>query len=302
MTSNAPVKVWILIVNYNSGEDCILCLQSLLKSDFQDFGIVIVDNHSTDSSLAELEQFFRLHLPESMILDSRALDENTFRQTRLVLVRHHLNPGFASGNNVALKWLQEQNAWIWLLNPDIQVDPSTISFLLQDAGEDKNQIIGTRVFSSQNPEKLLHTGAWKINWFAGNVSPVKAPDQPFDYIYGGSLFTHAENFKKYGLLPEEYFLYWEETDWCFRLSGAGVKLKISSLARVFDRVGGSIGRGYLAFFYYTLNSLRFVKKQKPEMVKWVIISNVFRVLKKLFFLRFKQARGIWSGTVAFLKL
>jgi GT2 family glycosyltransferase len=277
-----------------------LCVKSLLNSDFQEFGVIVVDNFSKDDSPLKLGTFFSEDL-HGIWLKSRDLNSSIFEQTRFLFVEHHQNAGFAAGNNLVLKYLQNLDVWIWLLNPDIQVDKSTLSCLLKDAGEGKNQIIGTNVFSQKSPDQLLHIGAWKINWFSGTVSPVLKMGDSFDYLYGGSLFTHADNFLKFNLLPENYFLYWEETDWCYQLSQAGIAQKISGSARVYDRVGGSVGRGYLAFYYYTLSSLKFMKKFKPQMIKWVLFFNFFRFLKKLISFNLSQAKGIWKGSLEFLK-
>jgi GT2 family glycosyltransferase len=269
-----------------------------LNSDFQEFGIVVVDNFSIDDSVLKLQAFFTEHL-EGNQLESKNLNQSAFEQTRFLFVEHFQNSGFAAGNNVALQYLQHQDVYIWLLNPDILVEKTTLSCLLKESGGQKNQIIGTQVFSQKEPRKLLHLGAWKINWYSGTVSPVRQMGSKFDYIYGGSLFTHSDNFLKFNLLSENYFLYWEETDWCIGLSQAGIEQKIATSAKVYDRVGGSVGRGFLAFYYYTLSSFKFMQKYRPNMIKWLIFLNFLRVLKKLIFCNLNQARGIWKGTISF---
>ena len=66
-------------------------------------------------------------------------------------------------------------------------------------------------------------GGGKINFNSGTITMLKTKDQvaEMDFVSGGSLFTHAANYKTLGLLPEDYFLYWEETDWCYRAKTNG---------------------------------------------------------------------------------
>ena len=78
-----------------------------------------------------------------------------------------------------------------------------------------------------------------------------------DFISGGCLFTHAINFKRNGLLPEKYFLYWEETDWCYHARKKGCLLNVCTAAVCYDKISTIIGKGYLANYYYTINGLRF---------------------------------------------
>ena len=85
-----------------------------------------------------------------------------------------------------------------------------------------------------------------------------------DYISGGSLFTHINSFNDLGLLPEEYFLYWEETDWCYRAKKKGYELRLCEKAVCYDKVSSSIGKSFLADYYYTRNGLFFLSKFKKS--------------------------------------
>jgi len=261
---------------------------------------ILVDNHSTDNSVKVLTDFFHQELSESQVFDGKVSETFTYKKGGYVLFLNKQNRGFAAGNNVVLEHLRHWDCLVWLLNPDIEVAPNAMEKLVHAMEGNQNQLLGTRVFSMTNPEKLLHRGGFQINWNMGTVHAIKEPNQSPDYVYGGSLFTHSSSFKIVGLLPEHYFLYWEETHWCMDASRLGYSISLLQDAHVFDKVGGSIGRGYLAFYYYTFNSLRFFAHFRPQKLPLLIVLNFVRVLKKVLELKFQAARGIWNGNLDFI--
>jgi GT2 family glycosyltransferase len=102
-------------------------------------------------------------------------------------------------------------------------------------------------------------------------------------------------------LPEEYFLYWEETDWCYRARQAGFQLAVCPTAICYDKVGTSIGRGFTAEYYYTRNGLMFVSRYQPGKIPFVFFFSFFRLLKRSLSGRWDRAKGIREGIKAYLK-
>ena len=261
---------------------------------------LLVDNYSTDDSAKVLTAYFQQELPESQVLDGRVSETFAFKKGGHILFLNKENRGFAAGNNVLLEHLRHWNCLVWLLNPDIEVAPNAMEKLVLAMANNHNQLLGTRVFSMANPQQLLHRGGFQINWNLGTVHEIKDPNQVPDYVYGGSLFTHSNSFNLVGLLPEQYFLYWEETHWCMDASRLGYTISLLPDAHVYDKVGGSIGRGYLAFYYYTFNSLRFFGHFRRQKLPLLIVFNFLRVLKKVLGVKFPAARGIWKGNLDFI--
>lgn len=294
-------NVLVLILNYNGANDAIACVQSVLKSDYRNFTIALVDNFSTDDSLSVLNQNFSRLGSAFTFLYSSEVEKLDFLPGQTYLVANHENRGFAAGNNLVLNHILNWDSLVWLLNPDITVEPQTLKNLVKDMGANNSKVLGNKVYSMTESDRLLHVGGGIVDWKSATVRPAKDNSQPLDYIYGGSLFTHCSLFRQFGLLPEHYFLYWEETDWCYTLKLAGIPLELSPNARVFDKVGGSIGRGRFAFYYYTLNGLRFVTKFKPEMKYSVVFFNCVRIIKRLLSFQFQIATGILAGTIDYFR-
>ena len=95
-------KILVILVNWNGKEDTLECLRSLQSVSYKNFTPVVVDNGSTNDSVAVIRKEF----PEVPIFETGE------------------NLGFAGGNNVALSWgLKKRFDWFLLLNNDTVVDP-----------------------------------------------------------------------------------------------------------------------------------------------------------------------------------
>jgi GT2 family glycosyltransferase len=311
-------KVYILIVNYNGWEDIIECLESVLRLDYADFQVVVVDNNSSNNSVAyikkwaageicmwngsdnPLQHIFAKPLPKPLAYNyyeyKQALpDAIAINSAKLTIIQAGTNGGFASGNNIFIRSVLQQDAYIWLLNPDMVVENDTLRNLVNCNSKHSTEVVfGSVIKDYLQPEHLLIYGGAKMNHFTGTITFTKNQEQEkvMDYIHGGSLFTHLRNFKTVGLLPEEYFLYGEETDWCYQARQQGVKLSVCSHAICYDKVSTSIGKGYMAEYYYTLNSLKFHKKYKKKYIPFILISNGLRICKRFFKLETDKIRAI----------
>lgn len=314
-------KVYIVIVNYAGWQDTIDCLESLSRSRYAHFQVAVVDNHSPNDSVARIRQWLDRRaaapaetaqpttdapLPLTYALcDGATLDKTTLATTdqRVLLIQAPRNGGFAAGNNVFLRLLEDEDAYVWLLNPDMTVEPDTLPALVAEATRRPREVVvGCVVRSFHNPAQVLEFGGSRINFLTGTASTVTSPEDVhrIDYISGGTFFTHAGNFKRYGLLPEKYFLYWEETDWCYGAHRQGLVFAVCASAVCYDKIGTSIGRGFLAEYYYSLNALRFMKKYAPGYIPGVLFFNVFRMGKRLVQGKFDRMRAISKASLDFL--
>jgi GT2 family glycosyltransferase len=294
-------RVLVLTVHYKAYEDCLQCMESLQNSSYRNWMHLVLDNASPDDSPQRLSSYFQIRGFPVLESSSLACDFPAFESGKTFLIRHPENRGFAAGNNEVLRYWKNRDCFIWLLNPDVRVSQNTMQLLVDALRENPAQVLGCSVYSWRNPEKYLHAGGFRINWFSGSVHPVMFCEDSCDYIYGASLFTHSRAFLDAGLFPEDYFLYWEESHWCLLARGKGYALRLISGAKVYDRVGGSTGRGFLAFYYYSRNGLRFMAKFRPGNARRIIALNVLRALFRWITFRPEAAKGIWVGTVDFIK-
>jgi len=300
-------KVYMIIVNYKNWEDTRDCLESLLHSDHSEFTVIVTDNASGNGSLetlaawAEKRMGYRLFLRGEWERGEFAVAD----LPRLVLLQNDCNKGFAEGNNVAIRALLRENAYVWLLNPDMTVEKNTLSALIAyAAGGPFKAITGAVIRAFEAPHPIHLYGGGRINWRAGTVEMLRSEaDLPrLDYISGGSLFTHTAHFNEIGLLPEEYFLYWEETDWCSRAKALGYRLQVCPDAVCYDKISTTIGRGFMADYFYTRNGLLFLSKFKKDPAGTAMALTFLRFIKRVTTGKWKRAWGVYKGYRSFLKM
>lgn len=237
----------VVIVNYRTPGLVIDCLHSLAYQLEPGWRVLLVDNASGDDSVARFEAARQAHGWEPW----------------LDIVAHHENRGFAAGNNVALRRLiteAEPAEYFLLLNPDTIVRPGGISALVEFM-EERPQvgIAGSRLEERDGtPQRSAFRfpslpGEWENGLRLGIMSrllqrwvvapPVREDAHPSDWLSGASMLVRREVFETIGLLDEEYFLYYEETDFCLRTRRAGWECWYVPESRVVHLVGQSTGVG-----------------------------------------------------------
>jgi GT2 family glycosyltransferase len=299
--------VYIIILNYKNWHDVAECLESIFLSDYHDFTIIVVDNDSGNDSLQHLmvwadgKELGYRHFDRKDWSDETVNPDN-LRQ--LNFLQNDVNNGFAAGNNLALRALLKENACIWLLNPDMVIQQNTLSELVAFAGRHPfKSIIGSVIKQYEPPHDIHLYGGGHVNFNTATVTLAKkAGDIPgIRYVSGGALFSHAAHFNDIGVLPEEYFLYWEETDWCYRAAAEGYAMLVCPTAVCYDKISTTIGRSFLADYYYTRNGLLFLRKYKGKISPMVFVFVFFRFLKRVASGRWGRAKGVYKGALSFLK-
>jgi GT2 family glycosyltransferase len=207
-------QVTIAVVSLNTRELLAACLRSVLESRGVTFDLHVVDNGSRDGS------------PEMVAADFPAIH----------LVRNPTNRGFAAANNMAIR--QATGRYVLLLNPDTEIRPDTLEAMVafMDAHPEVG-ICGPRImfpdgrFQScgyrfptllSEIRQSRHVDA-VLRVIVGQEPPLVVQDGPFevDWVDGACLLIRREVIAQVGALDEQYFLYAEELDWCFRVRKAG---------------------------------------------------------------------------------
>jgi len=309
--------IYIIILNYKKWQDTLECLESVFRSSYKDYSVIVIDNDSQNSSLehlmrwadkstgneesASVHSFGYTYLRREDITDP--ISSTAF--SRLTFIQNNINAGFAGGTNIALRALQDLDAYVWLLNPDMVVTENTLAELAGFAIQQPlTAITGAAIKSYSGNRGLLFYGGFKVNFLSATVSLIKEAGSfhRLDYISGGCLFTHTSNLRKIGLLPEEYFLYWEETDWCYRAKQSGCGLYVCTTAICYDKISTVIGKNFMANYYYARNGLLFISKFRKKNIPVVLFFLGIRFLKRIVTGRWARAKGIFRGSMDFYKM
>lgn len=247
MTEKKQFRLLVSIVNYRSASlVCSLLPSLVLQLSASTDHIVIVDNASPDDSVNELKQFIQLNELSNIV----------------TLVSSDTNGGFSYGNNLSIREankLYHQPEFVLLLNPDTMLKENAISSLLSFIYDNpKAGIVGSRLESENG---LLQVSAFRfpgvISEFISsvsigvisrilskwNVSDTNIPYEPTrcDWVAGASMLIRYEMLKDTGFMDENYFLYYEETDFCLQAARSGWECWYLPQSRVIHFVGQSTG-------------------------------------------------------------
>ena len=260
----------VIIVNWNTKDLVCQCLDSLYQKVKKiEMEIFVVDNGSMDGSGAAVRERF----PE------------------VNLIENPINLGFAKANNQAMRL--SKGKYLLLLNPDTQIKEGAIerlfSFmnahpeagivgaqLLNSDGSKQNSIANFPSLATELLNKTL------LRWFFPEKFPGKERDYldpiKVDSVIGACMMVKRNAVEQVGLLDEEYFLFLEETDWCYRMKRAGWEIYHIPQAEIFHFQGKSAGaEKEKARIEYYRSRYYFFKKNRGRF-QWSILHHRINAL------------------------
>lgn len=241
-------KVYIITLNWNKKEDTIECVESLKKLAYPNYKIVVVDNGSTDGSAKAIKARF----PEVFLIENKK------------------NLGYALGFNRGMKFAYKNAAdYFLILNNDTVIDPKALIELVKTA-ETHSAIgfVSGKAYYYNDPLKLQTVGKKSHPiYLVGKHIGLGEYDKgqydeirEYDFIDDVFLLVKKEVYEKVGGYDENFFLHWEETDWCARVRRAGFKIFYNPKAKIWHKglLTTSDGITSFAFFYVTRNQIPFM--------------------------------------------
>ncbi len=227
---NLP-SVTIIILNWNGRAFLHDCLTALMALDYPNFQTTLVDNGSTDDSVS----FVRAHFPQVTIIENGA------------------NVGFAAGNNVALRnWHGEIAV---LLNPDVVVAADWLRNLVQPFLRDERVgICGGKLLYPDGRTlqhiggRLLYPQAMPIHeGFREADNGQHNQERDVEYVIGAAMACKRALIEQIGLLDEGFFLYFEDTDFCYRARQAGFRVVYTPQATAVHIESASTSQNSVAY-------------------------------------------------------
>lgn len=275
-------KLTISIVNYNAGDYLIKCLSSLEKVNNElKFDVYIVDNKSVDGSIQKAQE----HFPQFNFVQNKE------------------NLGFGKAHNIILK--KAKTPYVLTLNPDSEVLPNTLKHMVDFM--DRNPSVGVSTCKIEKADGSLdiasHRGfptPWAsfLYFFLKNDRLYHLTDRPMDKIHeidsgvGAFLLIRKNVLEKIGYFDEDYFLYAEDIDLCFRIKDAGFRVMYVPDVKIIHVKGISSGikehskssssatskTRNLAMDYFYKTMIIFYKKHYaknyPFLFNWLIYLGI----------------------------
>lgn len=307
-------EILIVILNYNNHKDTLECLESVFGGSYKDFTVVVVDNASSDGSADIIERAVK-EKQIGFVALSEPADGNkkliipTDTAARLILLRNRENKGFAGGNNsgINIALASERYKYVWLLNNDAVADKDALCHLVGRAEkEPRAGAVGSKWLYYDRPETVQLAGGGRFIPYLGVIKQIgrgepaaagRSDGAVPDYIGGASFLVSTDTIRKVGLMDEDYFLYWEDTEWSERIKRNGWKLAYEPRSVIRHKGSATVGESSPATdYYYTRNSVLFIYKYyKVFLLPSLIVNVLGRSLARLLRGRFDRIKIIFSA-------
>jgi GT2 family glycosyltransferase len=238
-------KVGVVILNWNAFEMTVECIESLRKLDYPSYELYIVDNASTDGSYEKL-------------LSSKFNGD-------VHVILNPTNLGYAGGVNAGIvKAIENGCSYIWLVNNDAKIiNSSALTELVKTCEEDKKIGAAGSLIKYPTGEIQFAGGEIKLPLVKGihfeeNLNRVSETE----YVTGCSLLIPKQVIERIGLISEDYFLYYEDADYCKKIKQAGYKCVVVPNSILEHELGGTSSKSpSLNYVYYNLRN-RFLYSYK----------------------------------------
>jgi GT2 family glycosyltransferase len=275
----------VIIVSYNSRDYLKNCIDSIIKFSpllgENEFEVIIVDNDSTDDS-------------------SGFIEKNYLQYSFIRLIKNEANMGFSHANNLAIK--NSNSKYYFLLNSDTEVYENSISGLIDffeisakngiDIGVTGPKIInpdGSLQLSCRRFPSFINAAFYTIlagikpdNRFSRRYKLADADrSRPFevDWVSGSAMMISGDAVRQIGLFDENYFMYVEDVDICYRMWNNGFKVYYYPLVKILHHIGGSgANDSMLPQIRMQKSVLYFYIKTYKKSWKIILIPLVFPVL------------------------
>ncbi|MFC1646136.1 glycosyltransferase family 2 protein, partial [Candidatus Omnitrophota bacterium] len=274
----------VIIINHNGREFLERCFSSVLKTNYDNFEVIFVDNASTDESLEYLKKNF--------------LDKH------ISFFKNNINFGVPGGRNIGFK--QAKGDFIVFLDNDTEVDSEWLNGLIYAFETDnKIAVAQSKLLSMVERDKFDHAGDYltPFGLLVERSSHQKDTGQ-FDKIddifnaKGAATMIRSSVFKELGMYDETYFMYLEETDFCLRAWLAGYRVVFAPKSVVWHAFNTPLKemkkyysnyivryygcRNYITTHLKNLNFVNLMKILPLHILGWFILSLTFLIKGKFF--------------------
>lgn len=280
----------VISVNYNQAKLTCGMIESLRAVSYKNIEILIVDNGSPD----EDPEIIKAHYPE------------------IRLIKSEVNLGFAGGNNLGIK--EAKGKYLFFLNNDTEVTPNCIEPLVNLFEENKSAgIASPKIIFYDTDNIIQYAGATEINPWTGRNKGIGSMEKDTgqfnrsfetDLIHGAAMMVPRRVINKVGLMPEIYFLYYEELDWCEMIKRAGYTCHFVGESSIYHKESMSVGKFSLTKTYYiNRNRLLFIRRNFFGLQKWssYLVFLLFAIPKRsaVYALNgeWQHCAALWKGLV-----
>ena len=248
------IDVSIITINYNGLKDTCELIESIPSND--NLEVIVVDNAS----------------------QNQEADIISLKFPHVKVIRSDKNLGFAGGNNLGIK--AAQGRYLFLVNNDTIFKDFNIQALINRAeSSDKIGVVCPKIRFAWEPQPIQFTGYTELSKITIRNQAIGFGEEdhgqyetahPTPYAHGAAMLIKKEAIDKVGLMPECYFLYYEELDWSMMFTRASYQIWYEPQCTIYHKESQATGQNSpLRTYYITRNRLLLVKRNWKGISKYL---------------------------------
>jgi len=227
--------VSIIILNYNAGELLSDCIESIFKTKYDNYEVILVDNASTDKSYKKCkEKFNKIHL-----------------------IENEKNLGYCEGNNVGIR--EAKGEYVVILNPDTKVEPNWLDELVAAYRKQGDALYQPKILAFEN--RIFESAGNMLQTFGFGYPKGRGEkderqyDEPgkIGYASGACLFTSMKVLNKIGYFDPFLFLYHDDLELGWRAAQMGIKSSYVPSATIYHLASYNLKWSAQKFFWLERN-------------------------------------------------
>lgn len=275
--------VSIIIANWNGGDVFKSCLVSLSKITYPNWQLIVADNGSSDQS--------------------EKLPAKILKHKKKFLIKNTRNLGFSTANNQGVK--KSSGKYILLLNNDTQVTNNFLEIMIKKMEDDRTiGVLQPKIILMDKPGYLDNTGSLftkigflhHLGFLEKNNKKYNKEREVFS-VKGACMLIRKDLIKKIGLFDKDFFSYFEESDFCWRVWLAGFKVVYYPKAHIYHKVGFTIKRLDVLdinYHYYKNRICSLIKNLEFKNILSIVSIHLFISLGLvlIFFVRGKLKNSL----------
>lgn len=280
------MKTAFVILSYKNINDTVECINSILSINTprENYEIILVDNSEDDGkSLAEIK-----------------------KRTTVFCSLLTSNNGYSHGNNMGIKIAYDQGFdYICVINNDTIVTPNFLDELLSVIDKNKAETALVAPLIYTHSDKKIWSSGGHYNAFRANYVMTRTPLQNInesEFVNGCCFLFHRKLIDLIGYMDEDYFMYNEDADWCYKIAQSSLKNYVVPKSIIYHKVSLSSGTNSPFQIYYLYkNRFLFIKKSKKSFRKLYAYSvNFAQAFIRMIQYSIKEpkcAKALWFAIV-----
>lgn len=258
----------IILINWNGWKDTIECIETVLKQDYPNFDIIIVDNGSEDNSIEEIRNYlfgtnleietnypnlvYPLYKKPLDVVEIGLSNINNFENRKIsqkipkiFMIKSEKNLGFAKANNIAAKFAIQnlKTSYLFILNNDTIIDKNTITSLINFSNKyPLYAVLQSLIYYYDDSSKIWQAGGKILPWAQVKYyyKITKENSDSISFISGCAMFIKSEIVKKYGTFSEKFFHGEEDFEFSLRMLKNKEKMALVTDSIVYHKIAASV--------------------------------------------------------------